>query len=95
MSLSNRTRVKGRVYVYIYAGRQEKGYPYRHDLVILDSRRPRNARSDIPGAYRQIRTPVRVEAWERCLASHPDRILVEYILKGFREGFRIGFAHER
>ena len=40
--------------VYIYTGRHEKGFPY---LEILDSRRPRSTRSDIPGAYKQIRTP--------------------------------------
>jgi hypothetical protein len=32
-----------------------------------------------------------VEAWQRCLAEYPDLAFVEYILRGTREGFRIGY----
>ena len=28
-----------------------------------------------------------------CLASHPDRAYVGYMVQGLREGFRIGFRH--
>lgn len=33
------------------------------------------------------------ERWEECLASHPDRAYVEFLVQGLREGFRIGFRH--
>ena len=36
-------------------------------------------------------TPLQVEAWEAGLAAHPDRQFAEYILRGLRQGFRIGF----
>jgi len=36
-------------------------------------------------------TPLRLVQWESLLASHPDRDYVNYILRGIKEGFRIGF----
>ena len=39
----------------------------------------------------EVRTPLRVEAWDRALASHPDRAFARYISHGLRHGFRIGF----
>ena len=41
----------------------------------------------------QIVTPYRVAVWEQHLASHPHRGFAEYICKGIREGFRIGFDY--
>ncbi len=32
-----------------------------------------------------------MEAWNKELASHPDRVLVETILQGIKVGFRVGF----
>ena len=37
-------------------------------------------------------TPLLVPAWSRLLHGHPDRELVYFILRGVREGFRIGFS---
>ena len=42
------------------------------------------------GEWGEVVTPLRVGAWDRGLAGHPDRRLVEYIVRGIREGFRIG-----
>ena len=36
-------------------------------------------------------SPLRVEAWQRYLAHHPDAEFAQYLLKGMAEGFRIGF----
>ena len=41
----------------------------------------------------RIVTPYRVAVWEQHLASHPDSSFVEYICKGIREGFWIGFDY--
>ena len=43
-----------------------------------------------PGALTGIRTLLKVGAWEEALRRHPERRYVGYILKGLREGFRIG-----
>ena len=40
-------------------------------------------------------TPYQVAVWEQGLASHPDRSFVEFICRGIREGFRIGFDHQQ
>ncbi len=33
------------------------------------------------------------ELWEECLASHPDRAYIDYLVRGLREGFQVGFRH--
>ena len=66
--------------------------PYTPDLLKLESCTPLHA-TKIPVALAKINTPLRFPAWERALASHPDRDFVEYILTGIRCGFRIGFSH--
>ncbi len=38
-----------------------------------------------------LATLLRMEVWNQELASHPDRVLVETILQGIKEGFRVGF----
>ena len=37
-----------------------------------------------------ISTPLRAEAWERALADHPYKEWVLALLRGMRQGFRIG-----
>ncbi len=41
-----------------------------------------------------VHTPLRLEAWEKALAAHPDPAFARYICQGLRHGFRIGFRHE-
>ena len=38
-------------------------------------------------------TPLRIAAWERGLAGHPDREFAWYVCTGIREGFRVGFNY--
>ncbi len=40
-----------------------------------------------------IITPLRWSAWALCLAAHPDRLFVQYILDGIAQGFRVGFSY--
>ena len=42
------------------------------------------------GVLSGISTPLRADAWEEALRGHPDRLYAGYILRGLREGFRIG-----
>ena len=46
----------------------------------------------LPAPLATVTTPVVLDCWVFWLAPHPDRSFAEYICKGFREGFRIGFA---
>ena len=60
------------------------------DLRRLESFTPAAA-PDLPQELQEVVTPLRVEAWSHVLRQHPDREFVDYILRGIRQGFRIGF----
>ena len=65
-------------------------YLYTEDLLALDSHRPTRAISTQtfqPQSY----SPLVWEKWAQSLKNHPDRRFVEYLLKGIKQGFRIGF----
>ena len=38
-----------------------------------------------------VHTPLQTKAWQLVLADHPDRQLVEWMVRGIRQGFRVGF----
>ena len=38
-------------------------------------------------------SPLVVDQWERRLKLHPDQNFAEFIVRGLREGFRIGFDY--
>ena len=66
-------------------------YPYTADLLCLDLCRP-------PGPLvhpllRPVCSPLDPKAWSEALHPHPDKAFVRFLLKGLREGFRIGFHH--
>ena len=46
----------------------------------------------LPEQFRQISSPLKLDAWRRGLQGHPDRDFVGYILRGIEKGFRVGFA---
>ena len=69
-------------------------YRYMEDLLRLDAQRPcspSSAAYPLPSLF-AIHSPLRAEAWECHLSSHPDRSFASYIVEGIRQGFRIGFA---
>lgn len=39
----------------------------------------------------KVRTPLNLLAWEKALRQHPDPLFVQYLVRGMRSGFRIGF----
>ena len=47
------------------------------------------------GGLAAINTPLRWQAWERALRTHPDKQFTEYLVSGLREGFRVGFKYPR
>lgn len=61
------------------------------DLLQLDCRRPQVAVLPVP--LRRIVTPLEWQVWDHLLGAHPDSRFRHYIVKGIREGFRIGFNH--
>ena len=65
-------------------------YPHTADLLALEF--CRSADPWPSPQLSQVHTPLNPAAWETALASHPDRAFARYILKGIREGFRIGFS---
>lgn len=47
----------------------------------------------LPENLCHINTPLKLDAWEKALAGHPDKSYVDYILQGIRDGFRVGFEY--
>ena len=43
---------------------------------------------------RSARSPLIVENWEKALALHPDRPMVDWIIAGFKDGFMFGSSEE-
>ena len=60
-------------------------YVYSNDVVQLES----HATGLGPSAFRPA-TPLRLPAWRKALASHPDQHFCHYILNGIAQGFHIG-----
>jgi len=47
----------------------------------------------MPRVLGKIQTPIRMEEWRSALVSHPDTDLVQLVLQGISQGFRIGFDY--
>ena len=65
-------------------------YCYTKDLLQLEA--CKSSREQVlPDHARIITTPLMVAAWEQALHRHPDRPFCDYIVRGIREGFHVGF----
>ena len=77
-------------------GVSEGAYVYMvAHLRAIDGKRPVGpaaAWPDIQG-WSQIMTPMVASEWERLLDSHPDDAYSAYLVRGLRDGFRIGFGY--
>ena len=71
------------------------GYRYMKDLLSLDECRTESRAYTLPPGMEAINTPLDWRQWEVCLADHPDDLYRNYITKGIRDGFRIGFDYKR
>ena len=49
----------------------------------------------LPSYLSQVNTPLKVAAWEEALQDLPDRECAAYVLRGLKEGFRIGFTERQ
>ena len=67
-------------------------YRYTPDLLALEAQH--SPKGDIADPrLAPINTPLHKEAWQACLRLHPDQNLVQYLTRGFTQGFRIGFDY--
>ena len=68
------------------------------DLLALNQCRPTQDLRETSGqaaASSKGAFPLRLEAWNHCLSSHPELEYVIYILRGLEQGFWIGFDYSR
>ena len=65
-------------------------YRYQADLLQLEAATLTTALALWPRGP----TPLRYQALQEALRSHPDPEFTSFILRGLRDGFRIGFAHQ-
>ena len=49
----------------------------------------------VPPMLRKGNSPLNIEEWRRLLRDHLDVELVQYLLAGITEGFRIGFDYSK
>ena len=54
----------------------------------MEARLPRSLPTN--PIFASISTPLRLEAWRKHLANHPDQDFAQFIVRGIREGFPIG-----
>ena len=67
-------------------------YRYTDDLRALDSCRA--PAFTLPSTrYAAIITPLEWSRWQSALRGHPDKEYATYIVRGLRDGFRIGFQY--
>ncbi len=67
-------------------------YSYTTDLLTLASRSLSCPLPAVDG-WSHVQCPMVPELWGECLANHPDRAYVKFLVQSLREGFRIGFRH--
>ncbi len=68
----------------------KEAYPYTNELLALEACEALGA-TPLPPRWCMITTPLNLEAWARCLADHPDKLFVTYILHRIACGFRVEF----
>ena len=69
-------------------------YPYMDDLKELEQRGMCPLHQEISFALTKISSPLQYEEWAKGLCQHPDKEFSHYIIRGIKEGFKIGFAHQ-
>ncbi len=67
-------------------------YPYTADLLTMDLCRPEHPHNN--EILTQIVTPLDANCWEVALRHHPDIAYAAFLIRGLREGFRIGFQRK-
>ena len=71
-------------------------YWYKSQLLALDAHWPSKAREPLAQLSQTSSTLAdSLPAWEGCLTMHPDCGFADYVLRGIREGFRVGFDRKQ
>ncbi len=80
----------------MFIGVRNGQYAYMAHLQAIDGKRPVSQSSVFQNilGWDHVVTPMRADEWDKMLADHPDRRYHSYLVKGLREGFRIGFSYE-
>ena len=65
-------------------------YAYSEQMQAME-RCSSNRERAMPEELSKIVTPLKLEVWQRELESFPDQSIAALILRGIRQGFRIGF----
>ena len=69
-------------------------YPYMDDLKGLEQREINPLNQEICSVLSKISSPLQSEEWAKGLCQHPDKEFSGYIVRGIKEGFKIGFPHQ-
>ena len=69
-------------------------YPYTPQLSKLEACVPSKP-SYLPAALLEITNPLVSSIWEQELKDHPDRQFAAYMVNGIKQGFRVGFDHNK
>ena len=75
-------------------------YPYMDDLKELEQRGIYPLNQEICSTFfyklnLKISLPLQSKEWFKGLCWHPDKQFSCYIIRGIKEGFKIGFAHQK
>ena len=70
-------------------------YVHMDDLKQLASMLPHPRETPPPPEVRRVVTSLKASAWERLLQDLPDRECAEFVGRGLKEGFRIGFDRRK
>ena len=71
---------------------QEHKNPYLQELLELERCVPPVGRK-VGKALSHVNTLLRPAQWEEALVGHPDREFAAYVIRGLREGFRVGYKY--
>ena len=80
-----------RIFSYYFPEYLNGKYRYTSDLLKLDSFLSQTPTPHLPTFLCPIITPLQPSAWADELQSMPDKQLVQYLISGIKNGFRIGF----
>ena len=80
----------------VYTGKRlqpDELYPYSKDLMAFSQLVSPVALSELPEEIIAVCTPLCIEKCQGWLEGHSDQEFSKYLLRGMREGFRIGFNY--
>ena len=66
------------------------GHAYSDKLLALESQSSIQ-HTNIPPALQLISTPLHYEVWQSYLVNHHDQGFAQFVLRGIKDGFHIGF----